>query len=170
MKYHFNSLIRMKTHFLFPNQLKTLGWILFIPSFIISILSSVFEWKIDDYLNVTVFAVYNDEIFGQDTNHFFQFIKNSITDEILTFCLIVGGLLIGFSKLKNEDEYIAQIRYESLVWATYLNYGLILLFTAFMYGISFLNVLFYNTFTLLLFFIIRFHYMIYKLNKTNHEE
>ena len=160
----------MKTHFLFPNQLKKFGWILFIPCFIITILQSIFEWNIDEYFNTTVFAIYNDEFNFQNTSHFFQFIENSILDEILSLGLIIGGLLVGFSKLKNEDEYIAQIRYESLVWATYLNYGLILFFTLFIYGLSFINVLMYNLFTLLVFFIIRFHFMIYKLNKASNDE
>lgn len=84
--------------------------------------------------------------------------------------MILGGILIGFSKLQDEDEMISKIRYESLVWATYFNYGLILFFTLFIYGIPYLNILFYNMFTLLLFFIIRFHYMIYKLNKVNQDD
>ena len=158
----------MKTRFLFPNQFKTLGWILFVPSILITILISVFEINADEYLNVNVFAIYADEFFGK--NKYFSIIKNGIVDELLTICMIVGGILIGFSKLKVEDEMISKIRYESLVWATYLNYSLILLFTIFIYGTSYLNVLLHNMFTLLLFFIIRFHYMIYKLNKTNQDD
>lgn len=160
----------MKTHFLFPNQFKIVGWLLFIPSLIISILTTFLEWNIDNYFNVKVFAIYNDEFLKNNSSKFFQIIENSISDELLTFCLIIGGILIGFSKLKNEDEMIGKIRYESLVWATYFNYTMLLLFTAFMYGIYFLNVLFYNTFTLILFFIIRFHYKIYKLNKASNDE
>jgi len=158
----------MKTRFLFPNKLKTLGWILFVPAVIFTILISVLHLNIDEYLNVNVLAIYSDEIFGN--TEFFKIIKNSIVDELLTIAMIVGGILIGFSKLKVEDEMISKIRYESLVWATYLNYGLILLFTIFVYGTPYLNVLFHNMFTLLLFFIIRFHYMIYKLNKTNQDD
>jgi len=161
----------MKTRFLFPYYFKTICWVIFIPSLLLVILSHIFEFQFDEYLNVKVFAIYNDDFFktGSDSS-FFKFIKNNISDEILSFTLIIGGLLIGFSKLKVEDEYISKIRYESLVWATYLNYALFLLFTLLVYGISFLNVLFYNTFTLLLFFIIRFHYKIYKLNKTNQDD
>lgn len=158
----------MRTRFLFPNKLKTLGWILFVPSVIFTILISVLHLNIDHYLNVNVLAIYSDEIFGK--TEFFKIIENSIVDELLTIAMIVGGILIGFSKLKVEDEMISKIRYESLVWATYLNYGLILLFTIFVYGTPYLNVLFHNMFTLLLFFIIRFHYMIYKLNKTNQDD
>lgn len=160
----------MKTHFLFPNQFKIIGWLLFVPSFIFSVLATIFKWSIDQYLEIKVFAIYSDEFLKSNSGKFFHLINNSISDELLTFTLIIGGILIGFSKLKNEDEMIGKIRYESLVWATYFNYGLLLFFTAFFYGISFLNVLFYNTFALLVFFIIRFHYMIYKLNKQNSDE
>lgn len=160
----------MKTPFLFPNQLKKIGWILFVPSFMFTILTTLNDWNIDEYFKTKVFAIYTDELFQESNNRFFQIIENSIVDEILTYTLIIGGLLICFSKLKNEDEYISKIRYESLVWSTYVNYGLILFFTTFIYGITFLNVLFYNTFTLLLFFSIRFHYMIYKLNKVSKDD
>lgn len=158
----------MKTHFLFPNKFKTLGWILFVPCVLVLLSNSLFHLELDDYLNVKVVAIYQESI--GEVSGFFTIITNSITDELLTFGIIVGGILVGFSKLKVEDEMISKIRYESLVWATYLNYGLILFFTLFIYGMPYLNVLFYNMFTLLLFFIIRFHYMIYKLNKTTNDD
>lgn len=153
----------MKTHFLFPNQFKNIGWLLFVLSVLGTLFISIFNISTHDYLNITVFSIYQDSI--GEIPGFFKFIKNSIVDEILTVGIIVGGILVGFSKTKNEDEYISKIRYESLVWATYLNYGIVIFFTLFIYGLPYLDVLFYNMFTLLLFFIIRFHYMIYKLNK-----
>lgn len=158
----------MKTHFLFPNKFKKIGWLLFVPSFIASLYISFTDLNIENYWNTKVFAFFDSDIMGP--NKYFSLVDNSIVDEILLFSLVVGGLLIGFSKLKTEDEFTSKIRYESLVWATYLNYGLIILFTFFVYGLSYLNVLFYNTFTLLLFFIIRFHYSIYKLNKASNDD
>ena len=158
----------MKTRFLFPNQFKNLGWLLFIPSVLATLIISVLNISTDEYLNISVFSIYQDSI--GEIPGFFKFIKNSILDEILTISIIVGGILVGFSKLKEEDEMISKIRYESLVWATYLNYAIILFFTLFIFGLPYLNVLFYNMFTLLLFFIIRFHYMVYKLNIANYDE
>ena len=159
----------MKNLFLFPNKYKKWGWILFLPSFIAALLISLFEINVDNYFVVKVFA-FADTLLMND-NKYFGITENSILDEVILFFLIIGGILIGFSKLKIEDEFTNKIRYESLVWATYFNYGLILFFTLFLYGMSYLNVLFYNTFTLLLFFIIRFHYSIYKLNKSaNNDE
>jgi hypothetical protein len=158
----------MKTHFLFPNKCKVFGWILFIPSLITSLIISITNINIDKYWVIKVFAFTDTYILSE--KKYFTITENSIVDEVLLFCLIIGGILIGFSKLKIEDEFTTKIRYESLVWATYLNYGLILFFTIFLYGMSYLNVLFYNTFTLLLFFIIRFHYSIYKLNKATNDD
>ncbi|MFN8325569.1 MAG: hypothetical protein U0T80_07395 [Flavobacteriaceae bacterium] len=154
----------MKTKFLFPNKFKALGWLLFIPSVIITVIISLFNINTDEYLNVTVFAILND--FPLSKPEHFTFIKNSIVDELLLIGLVCGGILVGFSKLKIEDEFTTKIRYESLVWAIYLNYGLILLFTIFVYGMGYMQVLIHNVFTVLLFFILRFHYMIYKQNKS----
>ncbi|WP_333879080.1 hypothetical protein [Flavobacterium sp.] len=158
----------MKTHFLLPNTCKKIGWLLFIPSFLASLFLSISNLSVDKYWVVNVFAIIDSNILGP--NKYFSVTSNSIVDEVMLFGLIIGGILIGFSKLKIEDEFTSKIRYESLVWATYLNYGLVLFFTLFIYGVSYFNVLFFNTFTLLLFFIIRFHYLIYKLNKTANDD
>lgn len=153
----------MKTHFLLPNSFKKIGWLLFVPSLLIQVFTIIFKIDLDEYLNINVLAIYQETL-GVKSG-FFTIIENSICDELLTFFLIIGGIFICFSKLKNEDEYISKIRYESLVWSTYLNYFFILFFTIFLYGMPYLNVLFYNMFTLLLFFIIRFHFKLYQLNK-----
>ena len=161
----------MKNHFLFPNSFKKIGWILFVPSLIFSLYLLIIDDGFTvDALNFNVLAIYNDGFFKSD-DAFFKIIENNIGDELYVIGLIVGGILIGFSKLKDEDEMISKIRYESLVWATYLNYGIIILLTIFFYGIGYYSILMFNTFTLLLFFIIRFHYKIYQLNKiTNDDE
>lgn len=158
----------MKTHFLFPNRFKIFGWILFIPSLIMFIVTSIFNIDIDKYLNIKVFAIYEETI-GEKPG-FFKIIEDSFSYELITISIIIGGLFICFSKLKNEDEYISKIRYESLVWATYFNYFLILFFTLFLYGMPFLNVIVYNVYTVLIFFMIRFHYLIYKLNTTSNDD
>lgn len=158
----------MKTHFLFPNQFKKIGWLLLGLGIALHVVVGYLFPQWDNHFVVKVFALIDD---GLNSNaNYASVIENSIADELYLVLIITGGLLVGFSKLKSEDEFISKIRYESLVWATYLNYGLILFFTLFVYGLSYLNVLFYNIFTLLLFFIIRFHYMIYKFNTTNNDD
>lgn len=158
----------MKTQFLFPHSWKKVGWILFLPGILLVIMGSFFNVSIDNYLPIKVIALYSDEILGK--SGWFQIITNAIADELLTIMVIGGGILVGFSKMKNEDEMISNIRYESLVWATYLNYGIILFTTLFIFGIAYMNVLIHNLFTLLFFFILRFHYNIYKLSKAGDDE
>lgn len=158
----------MKTHFLFPNQCKWLGWVLFVPSLAIAVYMTLAGQPFDESLNMNIFAVASDEFLGK--SQFFSVIENSVSDEILLAAIVVGGILVGFSKLKNEDELIAKIRYESLVWAVYFNFAVMLLATVFIYGMYYYRIMLANMFTVLLFFIIRFHVMIYRLNKAAGDE
>lgn len=158
----------MKTHFLFPNQFKKIGWILFVPSLVIGIFLYTNSFNFDEYFKTNVFAILNDELFSK--NNYFSIIKNGILDEMILIFIIVGGILVGFSKVKREDELISKIRYESLVWAVYFNFGIMLFSTIFIYGTMYFNILIMNIFSMLFFFIIRFHYMLYKLQKSIQDE
>lgn len=158
----------MKTSFLFPHKYKKLGWLLFVPSLIIGIMLLFTSYDIDSNFRMKVFAIANGGLF--EKTEYFHFIENGVLDEIITILILIGGLLIVFSKTKDEDEFISKIRYESLVWATYLNFGLLFLGTILIYDIFYFDVLLFNVFAMLLFFIIRFHYMLYKLQKTMQDE
>jgi hypothetical protein len=160
----------MKTHFLFPNKFKKIGWILFVPSLLAGLILFISGFDFGDFLKLKVFAFYNDNYIFLSENKFFTIIENGVLDEILIVLIIVGAILISFSKTKNEDEFISKIRYESLVWATYLNFILMIIATLVIYGFEYFNVLLANVFAMLLFFIIRFHFMIYKLNKSINDE
>ena len=63
----------MKTHFLFPNKFKKIGWILFIPSLITFMMTSIFNIDIDKYLKIKVFAIYEETI-GEKSG-FFKILK-----------------------------------------------------------------------------------------------
>ncbi len=158
----------MKTHFLFPNAFKKIGWLLFVPSFILGTYLLLSGFDFDNSFVVKTFAIVNDRLFNQ--SKYFNFIENGILDELITVLVIVGGILVGFSKTKNEDEYISKIRYESLVWATYFNFGLLLFTTLFIFGFPYFYILIANIAAMLLFFIIRFHYKIYQLNKATNDD
>jgi len=158
----------MKTLFLFPNKYKKIGWILFIPSLLTGLMLFITGFDFDNYFVVDVFAILNDHFLSKPS--YFAIIKNGVLDEIILVLIIVGALLVGFSKTKNEDEFISKIRYESLVWATYFNFLLMIFSTLVIYGFQYFNLLLANTFAMLLFFITRFHFMIYKLNKSTNDE
>ena len=157
----------MKSRFLFSHKFKPLGWFLFLTGMILGVILLLNDL---DYPNweVNVFPLISEnDIFS---NPAFKWNSNNIADEIASVLIIIGGIFVSFSKTKDEDEYISKIRMDSLIWATYVNYGVLLLTILFVFDISFLIVLFYNMFTILLFFILRFHYVLYKSKKVIGDE
>ena len=116
------------------------------------------------YLDLNVPAIFIDEIIGD--KHFIGMVNNNILNEILGILIILSSLLVAFSKEKSEDEYISKIRLESLVWAVYINYAILLISFLFIFELSFLWVMIFNMFTILLFFIIRFNWQISNLKKS----
>ena len=159
----------MKTNYLFPHSFKKGSGALLIISFVVFLIISFINRERElIQLPVNVFALIFDK--GLEANYF-GFTQNNFIDEILMTLFIVSGLIFAFSKEKIEDEMVSKIRLESLVWATYVDYGVLLFCVIFIYGISFLQVMEYNMFTLLLFFIIRFHFTLYKNSKlANYDE
>lgn len=157
----------MRANYLFPHKFKRLGWGVLIPSLILGFIGVAGNWE-PSFLDFKVPAIAVDEFMGE--KQFFGMTENNILNEIMGALIIVSGLLVAFSKEKVEDEYIAKTRLESLVWATYLNYGILLIALLFVYDLSFFWVMIFNMFTLLLFFIVRFNYQVYKLKSQGHEE
>ncbi|WP_242135407.1 hypothetical protein [Aestuariivivens marinum] len=142
----------MQTNYLLPHKHKTLGWILFGLGIVSGIILQIFDFGNNDLFNYSPISNFN-----------FEFL-----DEIISALIIIGGLLVGFTKEKIEDEFIYKLRNDSLVWAFILNYIILLLTIVFFYEGSFLTVMIYNMFTPLLFFIIRFNFL--KLKSRSDEE
>ncbi len=156
----------MVTKLLFPNSFKLIGWILFIPSFILTVLSSVGITMPE--LNGKAFAISSKQFLG--TKVVLGFVELNLFPTIIGICFLLGGVFVAFSKVKNEDEYISELRLSSLLWAVYVNYALLLLAFIFIYNMSFLAVMIYNMFTILLIFIIRFHFILYRTSKLSANE
>lgn len=157
----------MKTSYLLSNTFKKIGWILFVPTALLGIYWMIYSPE-PSFLDIKVFSLFDSEMF-QGTQYF-SIIENNIIDEIIAILLIISCLFIAFSKEKNEDEFISQIRLESLVRATILNYAILVLSIIFIYGLSFLWIFIFNMFTILLFFIIRFNWSVYKMRKALEDE
>lgn len=146
----------MKSRFLFPSHYRKIGWLITGPAIVLGIANLYFEFEFD-FLAVK-FIKLPDSIFNEQIN---------LTDELAAIAVILGLSLIAFSKEEHEDERIAQIRLESLQWAVYVNYMVLALAVMLVHGASFLWVMVYNMFTVLLFFVFRFRWMIYRDNKLN---
>lgn len=159
----------MKTNYLLPNKYKTIGWILFIIGLIAGIFLYTCEYE-SDALTIKVLSLYFDPfIIGiQEEASFFKIIENSIVDELAALAIIIGGLIVGFSKEKIEDEFIYKLRKDSLVWAIIFNYVVLILAIVFVYDFTFFDVLVFNMFTPLIFFIVRFNFL--KRKSLSYEE
>jgi len=157
----------MRTNYLLPHKYKTIGWILFVLGLISGIILFIGDYEID-ILQVKVLSIFNEEsLFGEKPG-FFKIIKNSIVDELIALTIIIGGLLVGFTKEKVEDEFIYRLRTDSLVWALLFNCFVLILTILFVYNFTFLHVMIFNMFTPLVFFIIRFNFL--KFKSDSHEE
>jgi hypothetical protein len=82
-----------------------------------------------------------------------------------TLMVLVGLFLIAFSKEKIEDEQITQLRLDSLRWAIYLNYAILLFSLVFTQGGDSNHMLRLNIWLPLLFFILRFQWVLYRMNR-----
>ncbi|TYB73784.1 hypothetical protein ES675_06365 [Bizionia algoritergicola] len=120
-------------------------------------------------IKLNVLSIYNgDSLFTGTEEGWFKIIKNGIVDELSALAIIIGGLIVGFTKEKIEDEFIYKLRTESLVWAIIVNYTILAFAVIFVYDMLFFNVMIFNMFTPLFIFIIRFNFL--KLKSTSHDE
>lgn len=157
----------MTNKLLLPNKLKKVGWFLFIPATILGLLVSLNDFQFK-FLQVKAFAMFSDQNFGPTQS--FQYITTNLTNTIVGIVFIIGALFVGFSREKKEDEFIAKLRLSSLLWAIWVNYFLLFLAFLFVYGTPFLTVMVYNMFTVLIIFITRFNFILYRNFKSMADE
>lgn len=156
----------MKTNYLLPKPFKKIGWFLFIPGAILGLII-LFLNPEPGFLDFKMIGLYDNDIFAGDIQ--FGMVANNFIDELAGLLLIIGSIFIAFSKQPYEDEFISNIRLESLVWATYINYIILILAILFVYDYNFFWVLVFNMFTILIVFIIRFNWVLAKSSKLQEE-
>ena len=97
----------MSSKLLLPNKFKKIGWYIFVPSTILGLMLAYQEFGAG-WLWANVFSFAND---GKDGKYIYFSSRNTnITNTIIGAFFIIGAMLVSFSKEKNEDEYIAEIR------------------------------------------------------------
>lgn len=158
----------MNSRFLIAHKYKPLGWFLFTVGIILGIVLIVTDYDFPNW-ELQVFPLVGEKSLLSSTTAF-EWSFNNVSDEIASVLIIIGGILVSFSKTEDEDEYISKIRMESLIWATYVNYTILLLAVLFVFDMSFFSVLIYNMFTVLIFFLIRFHYVLFKSKRLVKDE
>ncbi|MDR3696718.1 hypothetical protein [Mucilaginibacter sp.] len=138
----------MKPHFLFPYWCRYLGWGLVIAHVPMSIIGRA-NGMINPLDNPPTQSLFTGE-------HLF-FICTSLV-------MALGLFIVAFSREKIEDEQIWHVRLDSLRWAIYINYLVLIASLIFIFDTA--HILELNLWVPLIFFIIRFRWVIYRLNRS----
>jgi hypothetical protein len=139
----------MKTHFLFPYWCRYLGWglaIAHVPIAVIGRMNGMFNILDDQSRNLSLFT--GEHLFFMCT----------------ALLMTLGLFLVAFAKEKIEDEQIWQIRLDSLRWSIYINYLILIISLVFINDTG--HILELNLWVPLIFFIVRFRWAIFKLNRS----
>jgi hypothetical protein len=146
----------MKSSLLLPSRYKWIGTIVLVPSLILGIMVRFKDFSFD-------FLTLPSKAKQEGMQKIFNFDEViNLTDELALSGIIIGLLFIAFAREKQEDEFIGKIRLESLQWAVLINYVLLLMATWLVHGLGYIDVMMYNMLTILIFFIIRFHTVLFR--------
>jgi len=161
----------MKTNYLLPHRLKAIGWMLLIPAAVLGIMVIFLDYRFS-FLDLKIMSLLPTKfnMSNMPPDRFMGIIENNLTDELAAAFFIVGAIFAGFSREKDEDEYIAKIRLESLMWATYINYGILVISMFLFYEFVFLTIMRVFLFTLLIVFLIRYNYALMKIKRIRNEK
>lgn len=125
---------------LLPHKLKTIGWIILIPSLVLGIIMMFNEFSFD---------FLSKENGGM--------IPQNFTDELIGTFLICSLILVGFTKLKFEDEYTFRLRLESFQLTFYIYAVIMILAILTIYNDAFFDFMVLNLFAPLILFVLVFH-------------
>lgn len=150
----------MKNYLLLPHKYKLFGWILFLTGL------AAFTFCYIVYNNLGEgHANLELPFLGWNYSSNGLLISENVQKELFTSAVILGLLIISFSREKREDEYINLLRLQSFQWAILISYGILFVANWVIYGMNFFNFMTYNLLTVLIVFIIKFHVSLFLLNK-----
>lgn len=149
---------------LLPNRFKRIGWFILVPATLAGIALTATGYEAE-WIKGHIPVIMGEEFLAR--KQFMTIMYQNLTNTVVALAFLLGALMVAFSREKVEDEYIREIRLSSLMWAVWVNYGLLFFAILFIYGLSFLHVMIYNMFTILIIFLIRYHYLLYRTNKSD---
>ncbi|MBQ8500725.1 MAG: hypothetical protein IJ494_00235 [Bacteroides sp.] len=161
-------MMNMETrNYLFPVVFRKIGWSMFVPLALLGayyLFVDPIEWG-----GSKVFALWGEEGLG-NTSFFTITTNDGWVNELLIIGLTVSLLFIAFSREKDEDECIANIRMRSLVWAIVVNCSLLIVGTMLVYGLPYFNFMCILLFSMLILFIVKYRLAIRKFRRESHDE
>lgn len=150
---------------LLPHRYKNIGWIILIPALLLGIGILFLDLGIDWQVRIPV-LYHSSSIFSDESKGFFGISNINIFENSVGILIIIGGLLVGFSKEKTEDEYINSLRLKAVFWSMKINYIIFLILFLTIFGIDFLNIIFLMIYLPILLYIFKFNHLL-KINQIN---
>ncbi|MDA8951821.1 hypothetical protein OAT36_03260 [Flavobacteriaceae bacterium] len=150
-------------NYLFDNKYKKISGLVFYLTSIIGFYLLITD-IIFDLFTLNVYSLFSESF--SDLTYGGGWIENGLGDEIFTTIIIISGLINSFCKEKIEDELISKIRLESLTMSLFISYGLVIISTFLIYNLSYMYVLVFNLFIILILFNLIFSYRLYKHYKS----
>ena len=150
-------------NYLFHNKYKKISGLVFYLTSIIGLYLLITD-IIFDLFTLNVYSLFSESI--SDLTYGGGWIENGLGDEIFTTIIIISGLINSFCKEKIEDELISKIRLESLTMSLFISYGLVIISTFLIYNLSYMYVLVFNLFIILILFNLIFRYRLYEHYKS----
>ena len=150
-------------NYLFDNKYKKISGLVFYLTTIIGLYLLITD-KILDLFTLNVYSLFSESF--SDLTYGGGWIENGLGDEIFTTIIIISGLINSFCKEKIEDELISKIRLESLTISLFVSYGLVMLSIFLIYNLSYMYVLVFNLFIILILFNLIFRNRLYKHYKS----
>lgn len=146
----------MKSNLLLPHRFKLTGLLIFLPGFAGGIAALFFGWT-PEWMTVEL-PMWLPGVSGT----IFQPAKNILIDEVALTFTMSGLLLMAFSREKQEDEFIRHTRLESLQWSFLISLVLFVVASWVVYNDWYWYVLIFNMISIPVFFLIRFHWVLYR--------
>lgn len=150
----------MNTLQLFPNRYKKLGWFIFVPSLILGLLSLS---NILNFPEISLPVFYNSGFpLSNEESGMFKNTEINFFPNLFGILIIIGGILIGCSKEKIEDEYISSLRLKSVFWSLIVTYSIVLVLFLTVFGALFFTIMILIMFLPLVLYVFRFNYLLLK--------
>lgn len=130
--------------YLFPNYLRIVGWIMFI----VGLGTEALVWC--DFLDFGKFE--------------------TITNDAIIICIVVGALFVVCSRERIEDEYTRAVRLTSMLYAIYGYIAVFILCTLMINGIDFLLFALFNLILFPIIFVVVFQIMMERRKRINTDE
>ncbi len=139
----------MKTYLL-PSKFLVPSGIIFYASVLLGVLFIVFP-NLAQTLSIELTV---PNLFWKDADILLVeksfWIENNMIDELLTLLIVGSGLIHLFSKEKQEDEFIMQLRFHAMKWSYLLNFTVLAIGSLLVYGLPYFNVMLFCLFSQLL--------------------